>query len=109
MFNSVWHSAHNRNFKALILFLNRCTMLNINIEKLADNTIEVEELAYVGNVVLIVEDGSPKYCKISMHSTWYSVSQRILKDTFWSKQDPTDFRSSRRFIVMAKAYRCLDR
>ena len=63
MFNSVWHSAHNRNFKALILFLNRCTMLNINIEKLADNTIEVEELAYVGNVVLIVEDGSPNTAK----------------------------------------------
>ena len=65
MSNSVW--AHNLNFKALILFLHQRIMLKMNIEKSADDTIDVEELDYVGNAVLIVEGESPNTVYFSIY------------------------------------------
>ena len=42
-------------------------MLNMNIEKSADDTIEVEELDYVGNVIFIVEGESPNTAIFPFH------------------------------------------
>lgn len=83
MSNSIWdHFAHYLKFKALILFLHRRIMLKMNVEKSADDTLDVEEFEHVGDVVLIVEDKSQNTAKFLVSSKVLGLASPVFAALF---------------------------
>ena len=76
------HFAHYLNFKEFILFLHQRIMLKMNVEKSADDTLDVEEFDHVGDVVLIVEDKSQNIAKFLVSSKVLALASPVFAALF---------------------------
>lgn len=57
-------------------------MLKMNIKQSADDTLDIEELDYVGNVVLIVESESPNTARFLVSSKVLELASLYLQHSF---------------------------